>query len=71
MSVWILQLKRKVKLMNNKLVELVIIADKSGSMEQTIKEARQSLNKFIDSQRDKDYDVNVTFVTFSDEVNEI
>ena len=50
--------------MKKGLSEIVVIADKSGSMFRTIHEARQSINKLIDDQKKIPGEAKFTFAMF-------
>ena len=53
--------------MKKGLFELVVIADRSGSMFGMIDEARNSINRFIDEQKKIEGEALFTFVMFDDE----
>lgn len=53
--------------MNNDICEVVVIADRSGSMSYMIDESRNSINRLIDEQRDVDGVANFTFAMFDDQ----
>ena len=57
--------------MKEKLEELVFILDKSGSMSGKEEDTIGSFNSTINEHKDKDYDVLVTTVLFSDELKTI
>jgi uncharacterized protein YegL len=56
--------------MNNNLVELVCICDRSGSMDNILDDAIGGFDSFIDEQRNLEKDIKITLITFDGKVEE-
>lgn len=55
--------------MNKELTEIVLIIDRSGSMSSRREEAENSINRFIDKQKNASGYTNLTLVEFDNEYN--
>ena len=55
--------------MNKDLIEIIVVLDKSGSMDEIKHDTIGGFNSFIDKQREEDGDANVTLVLFDDKYN--
>ncbi len=53
--------------MKKDLTEIIVIADRSASMSNTIEEARSSINRLIEEQKAEKGEANFTFVMFDDQ----
>lgn len=59
-------IEKKEKHMNKKLVESILIIDRSGSMASIKNETINGINEFIESQKNLDLDCRITIVQFDD-----
>lgn len=57
--------------MNNNLIELIAILDKSGSMNHVASESVQSFNQLIEAQNNNDKDIKITLTLFNESIQKI
>jgi len=57
--------------MNEKLTEIVLVIDRSGSMHKISRDAQGGFNEFIQKQKEVDGEVKVTLVQFDDEIETV
>ena len=57
--------------MNTNLTELIVVVDRSGSMESTRAEAEGGLNKFIEDQKKGPGQCNLTLIEFDTDYNQV